>query len=87
MPDEIYVDIYLKMFGCFYFYIHIRFNVITRNVSCSLLLHIKYEKQLRQYLVKGSVSSKCRVEPESKKGNVNDILNCLSIVRNITPSF
>ena len=88
MPDEIYVDIYLKMFGCFYFYIHIRFNnVITRNVSCSLLLHIKYEKQLRQYLVKGSVSSKCRVEPESKKDNVNDILNCLSIVRNITPSF
>ena len=76
MPDEIYVDIYLKMFGCFYFYIHIRFNnVITRNVSCSFLLHIKYEKHLRQYLAKRSVSSKYKNEPESKKSNVNDILN------------
>ena len=55
---------------------HIRFNnMITRNVSCSFLLHIKYEKHQKQYLVKGNVSSKYRVEPESKKGNVNDIFN------------
>ena len=27
------------------------------------------------------------VEPESKKSNFNDVLNWLSIVRNITPSF
>ena len=26
-------------------------------------------------MVIGSVSSKCRVEPESKKNNINDILN------------
>ena len=30
-------------------------------------------KNIRQYLAKGSVSSKYRVEPESKKSNVNDI--------------
>ena len=29
----------------------------------------------RQYLIKESVSSKYRVEPGSKKSNVNDILN------------
>ena len=28
-----------------------------------------------QYLTKESVSSKYRVEPESKKSNVNDVLN------------
>ena len=60
--------------------------MIIRNVSCSFLLHIKYEKQ-RQYLAKGSVSGKYRVEPESKKSNVNDILNWLCIVRDVTPSF
>ena len=60
--------------------------MIIRYVSCSFLLHIKYEKQ-RQYLAKGSVSSKYRVESKSKKSNVNDILNWLSIVRNVTPSF
>ena len=32
-------------------------------------------------------SSKYRVEPESVKSNDNDILNWLSIVRNVTPSF
>ena len=48
--------------------------MIIRTVSCSFLLHIKYEKQ-RQYLAKGNVSSKYRVELESKKSNVNDILN------------
>ena len=32
-------------------------------------------KKLKQYLAKGSVSSKYKVEPESKKSNVNDILN------------
>ena len=48
--------------------------MIIRNVSCSFLLHIKYEKQ-RQYLAKGSFSSKYGVEPENKKINVNDILN------------
>ena len=48
--------------------------MIIRNVSCSFLLHIRYEKQ-RQYIAKGSVSSKYRVEPESKKSNVNDILD------------
>ena len=36
----------------------------------------------RQYLVKGSASSKYRVEHESKKSNVNDILNILSTKRN-----
>ena len=73
--DKIYVDIYLKIFRCILVLIHIRFNsMIIRNVSCSFLLHIKYEKQ-RQYLAKGSVISKYRVEPESKKSNVNDILN------------
>ena len=45
-----------------------------RNVSCSILLHIKYEKQ-RQYLTEASVSSKCRVEHESIKSNDNDTLN------------
>ena len=49
--------------------------MVIRNVPCSFLLHIKYEKHQRQYLAKGSVSSKCRVEPESKKSNINDILN------------
>ena len=48
--------------------------MIIRNVSCSFLLHIKYEKQM-QYLAKGNVSSKYKIEPESKKSNVNDILN------------
>ena len=72
--EKIYVDIYLKS-DVFYFYIHIRFNMIIRNVSCSFFLHIKYEKHSRQYLVKGRISSKYRVEPESKKGNVKDILN------------
>ena len=60
--------------------------MIIRNVSCSFFLHIKYEKQM-QYLAKGSVRGKYRVEPESKKGNVNDILNWLSIGKNATPSF
>ena len=44
---KIYVDIYLKIFRCILvlYYIHIRFNnMIIRNVSCSFLLHIKYEK-------------------------------------------
>ena len=49
--------------------------MIIRNVSCSFFLHIKYEKHSRQYLVKGRISSKYRVEPESKKGNVKDTLN------------
>ena len=61
--------------------------MIIRNVSCSFLLHIKNEKHLRQYLVKGRISSKYRVEPESKKSNVNDILNWLCIVQNVTPLF
>ena len=62
--------------------------MIIKNVSCSFLLHIKYEKhQYWEYLAKGGVSSKCRVEPESKKSNANDILNALSIVRNVTPSL
>ena len=43
--DKIYVDIYLKTFRCILVLIHIRFNsMIIRNVSCSFLLHIKYEK-------------------------------------------
>ena len=32
-------------------------------------------KNIKEHLAKGSVSSKYRVEPESKKSNVNDILN------------
>ena len=76
MHDKIYVDIYLKIFRCILVLKHIRFNsMIIRNVSCSFFLHIKYEKHSRQYLVKGRISSKYRVEPESKKGNVKDILN------------
>ena len=42
--DKIYVGIYLKIFGCILVLMQIRFNnMIIRNVSCSLLLHIKYE--------------------------------------------
>ena len=41
--------------------------MIIRNVSCSFLLHIKYEKHYRQHLAEVSVSSKYRVESESKK--------------------
>ena len=67
---KIYVHIYLKIFRCILVLIHIRFNnMIIRNVSCSFLLHIKYD------LARGSVSSKYRVQPESKNSNVNDILN------------
>ena len=76
--DKIDVEIYLKIFGCILVsYIYIRFNnVIIRNVSRPLLLHIKIS----------SVSSKYRVEPESKKRNVN-VFYWLSIVRNVIPSF
>ena len=58
-----------------FIYIHIGFNnKVIRNVSCSFLLPIKFEKHyIRQYLAKGSVSSKYRVESESKKSNVNYI--------------
>ena len=53
---------------------HIRLNnIVVRNVSCLLLLHIKYEKQ-RQYLTKANVSSKYKVEPESIQSN-NNVLN------------
>ena len=54
--------------------------MIIKNVS-SMFIPLAYqnEKHERQYLAKGSVSSKYRVEPESKKGNVNDILNWVSI--------
>ena len=61
--------------------------IIIRSISCSFLLHIKYEKHLRQYLAEESVRSKYIVEPESKKSYVNDIFNWLSIVRNVTLSF
>ena len=48
-------------------------------------------KNKRQYLTKESVSSKYRVEPESKKSNINGVLNGLSIerniVQNVTPLF
>ena len=48
-------------------------------------------KNKRQYLTIESVSSKYRVEPKSKKSNINGVLNGLSIVRNIvqnvTPLF
>ena len=60
--------------------------MIIRNALSSFLLCIKYEKQ-RQYLDKGSVGSKYRVEPESKKTDVSDILSWLSIVQNVTPYF
>ena len=43
--NKIYVDIYLKIFRCILILTHIRFkNMIIRNLSCSFLLHIKYEK-------------------------------------------
>ena len=38
--DKIYVDIYLKIFWVYYIFI----RTSIRNVSCSFLLHIKYEK-------------------------------------------
>ena len=38
--DKIYVDIYLKIFWVYYIFI----CTSIRNVSCSFLLHIKYEK-------------------------------------------
>ena len=39
-----YVDIYLRIFGYILVYAHIRFNnIVIRSVSCSFLLHIKYE--------------------------------------------
>ena len=44
-------------------------------------------KNIKQYLAKGSVSSKYKVEPESKKSNVNDILNWLTMVWNTKPLF
>ena len=44
-------------------------------------------KTLKTISNKGSVSSKYRVGPENKKSNVIDILNWLSIERNVTPSF
>ena len=55
---------------------HIRFNnLIITNVLCSFLIHVKYEKRKWQYLTKENVSSKYRVEPESKKINVDDVLD------------
>ena len=74
--DKIYFDIYLKIFVCILvLYTHQIYNIIIRNVSCSSLLHIKYEKHYMQYLTKESVSSKYRVEPGSKKSTVHNILN------------
>ena len=40
------------------------------HVHSSCISNVK-----NQYLTKESVSGKYRVEPESKKSNVNDILN------------
>ena len=45
------------------------------------------KKLISLCLTKESVSSKYRVEPESKKSNINDVLNWLSLVWNVTPSF
>ena len=67
----------------YFIFIHtlVRFNnAVIRNVSCSFLLHIRYEEQ---YLTKATVSSECRVEPESIKSNDSDILSWFSIVRNV----
>ena len=65
----------------FSFYTQFRFNnIVIRNVSCSVLLHIK----LNMKNIKGN---KYRVEPESIKSNDNDILNWPSIVPSVTPSF
>ena len=45
------------MYFSFIVYAHIRFNnIVIRNVACSFLLHMKYEKQ-RQYLTKESVAN------------------------------
>ena len=44
-------------------------------------------KNIKQYLIKGGTSSKYRIQPGSKKSNVNDILNWLSIVWNVRPLF
>ena len=38
-------------------------------------LAYQISKVLKQYLAKESVSSKYRVEPQSKKINFNDVLN------------
>ena len=77
-----YISIYVKRYlDVFSFYTQFRFNnIVIRNVSCSVLLHIK----LNMKNIKGN---KYRVEPESIKSNDNDILNWPSIVASVTPSF
>ena len=69
-----YMLIYISRYSdVFQFYIHIRFNnIVIKNVSCSFLLHIKYQKQ-RQYLTKESVVN--TVQPESIESNDNAILH------------
>ena len=50
--------------------------MVIRNVSCSFLLHTKYEKHFqRKYLTTASVSSKYTVEIEGIKSIDNYILN------------
>ena len=56
--NKIYVDIYLKTFGCILvlYYMHIRFNnTIIRNVSCSFLLYIKM-KNIKSNIYPNEVS-------------------------------
>ena len=52
-----YMLIYISRYSdVFQFYIHIRFNnIVIKNVSCSFLLYIKFQKHQRQYLTKDSV--------------------------------
>ena len=71
--DKIYVDIYLKIFGC---------------ILVFMFIPLAYQiwKTLKAISIE-RVSSKYRVEPERIKSNHNDILNWLSIVWNVTASF
>ena len=55
--------------------ISVTWAIVIRNVPCSFLVYIKYEKHERQYLTKEIVSSKSRMDPESIKGNDNDIFS------------
>ena len=66
MHDKIYVGIYLKIFGCIVvlYYTHIRFIIWYLKCFMFIPLACQNEKHERQYLAKGSVSSKYRVEPQ-----------------------
>ena len=69
---------YCHLLGIWYVFV---VDMVFSSVFCFCFCfffdsaHDKLYVDIRQYLAKGSISSKYRVEPESKKSNVNDILN------------